>query len=72
MEAVEIYETPIPVGETILTKQCYSIEDIELVLGISRPTVMKLLKKNEFRWFKIGAVYRISKSSFDEWLQNNL
>lgn len=35
---------------------------------ISRPTVYELLKKNEFRWIQIGNKYRISKKSFDEWL----
>lgn len=38
------------------------------ILGISRPTVYELLKKNEFRWIQIGTKYRISKKSFDEWL----
>ena len=41
-------------------KRCYT--------GISRPTVYELLKKNEFRWIQIGTKYRISKKSFDEWL----
>lgn len=31
-------------------------------------TVYELLKKNEFRWIQIGNKYRISKKSFDEWL----
>ena len=38
------------------------------MLGISRPTVYELLKKNEFRWIQIGNKYRMSKKSFDEWL----
>ena len=38
------------------------------ILGISRPTVYELLKKNEFRWIQIGTKYRISKKSFDGWL----
>ena len=28
----------------------------------------KLLLKNEFRWIQIGTKYRISKKSFDGWL----
>ncbi|MCI7640758.1 MAG: helix-turn-helix domain-containing protein [Subdoligranulum variabile] len=51
---------------------CYSISEIELILGISRPSVLKLLNKNEFKWFKIGTVYRISKPSFEEWMQKTL
>ena len=42
--------------------------EVQEMLGISRPTVYELLKKNEFRWIQIGNKYRISKKSFDEWL----
>ena len=30
--------------------------------------LLKLLKKNEFHWIQIGTKYRISKKSFDGWL----
>ena len=46
-------------------KRCYTVKEI---LGISRPTVYELLKKNEFRWIQIGTKYSISKKSFDGWL----
>ena len=49
-------------------KRCYTIKEIQDILGISRPTVYELLKKNEFRWIQIGTKYRISKKSFDGWL----
>ncbi len=49
-------------------KRCYTVKEIQDILGISRPTVYELLKKNEFRWVQIGNKYRISKSSSDEWL----
>ena len=48
-------------------KRCYTVKDLQDILGISRPTVYELLKKNEFRWIQIGTKYRISKKSFDEW-----
>ena len=47
-------------------KRCYTVKEIQEILGISRPTVYELLKKNEFRWIQIGTKYRISKKSFDE------
>ena len=43
-------------------------KEVQEMRGISRPTVYELLKKNEFRWIQIGNKYRISKKSFDEWL----
>ena len=49
-------------------KRCYTVKEIQEILGISRPTVYELLKKNEFRWVQIGTKYRISKKSFDGWL----
>ena len=57
-------------GEAVITqeKRCYTIKELQEILGISRPTVYELLKKNEFRWIQIGTKYRISKKSFDEWL----
>ena len=52
-------------------RRCYTVEDLQAILGVSRPTVYALLKRNEFRWFQIGGgKYRISKKSFDEWLDN--
>ena len=49
-------------------KRCYTVKEIQDILGISRPTVYELLKKNEFRWIQIGTKYRIAKKSFDGWL----
>ena len=49
-------------------KRCYTVKEIQDILGISRPTVYELLKKNEFRWIQIGTKYKISKKSFDGWL----
>lgn len=72
MENTVIYENPVAIEEPVITKMCYSIVEVELILGISRPSVIKLLKQNEFKWFKVGTVYRISKPSFDEWLKNTV
>ena len=38
------------------------------ILDISRSSAYILIKKNFFRSFKIGKQLRISKASFDEWL----
>lgn len=72
MENAVIDKNPVATAEPSVTKMCYSIAEIELLLGVSRPSVIKLLKQNEFKWFKVGTVYRISKPSFDEWLLNTV
>lgn len=54
-------------------KKCYTTEDLQRILGISRPTVYKLLEERVFSWVRIGGrQYRISRKSFDEWLDNQL
>lgn len=63
----ESEETFAPEG-----KRCYTVKEVQDMLGISRPTVYELLKKNEFRWLQIGNKYRISKRSFDAWLDQKM
>lgn len=72
MEAIETFELPVENAVAITEKRCYTVEDLQIILGISRGTVYKLLEQKEFRWMKIGSTYRISKKSFDEWLDNKL
>lgn len=52
-------------------KSCYTVKDLQNILGVTRQTVYELLKSSEFRWVKIGSSYRISKKSFDEWLDQS-
>lgn len=72
MEAMETFELPAENAIAITEKRCYTVEDLQIILGISRSTVYKLLEQKEFRWMKIEAAYRISKKSFDAWLDEKL
>lgn len=49
-------------------KRTYTVSEIQEILGISQPTAYRLIKKNLFRSVKIGRTVRISKISFDTWL----
>lgn len=49
-------------------KRAYSVDDIMTILDISRSSAYILIKKNLFRSIKIGNQLRISKASFDKWL----
>lgn len=49
-------------------KRTYTVDEIQDILGISRPTAYALVKRNLFRSIRIGGQIRISKKSFDEWL----
>ena len=68
-------EEKMPTASSTLTPvvqdiRCYTIEDLMAMLILSRPTVCRLLKQNEFRWFKVSGAYRISKASFEAWLND--
>ena len=53
-------------------KRCYTVREIQDILCISRASVYNLLKRNEFRWIRLeGSKYRLSKKSFDEWLDKD-
>lgn len=49
-------------------KMIYTVEEIQKILGICKSSAYSLVKKGEFSCVKIGSTYRISKNSFDEWL----
>ena len=49
-------------------KRTYTVDEIQDILGISRPTAYGLVKKNLFHCVRIGGHIRISKRSFDAWL----
>ena len=72
MEAIETFERQDTVTVSGTEKRCYTVEDLQIILGIARGTEYKFLGQHEFRWFKIGSTYRISKKSFDEWLDSKL
>lgn len=56
----------------ISEKRCYTVKELQEILGISRPTVYELLKMEVFSWVKIGTTYRISKNSFDKWFDEQV
>lgn len=53
-------------------KRVYTVEEIQNILCISRTTAYELVKKGLFHCVKVGGSIRISKRSFDEWLDKQL
>jgi len=51
-------------------KRTYTVEDIAAILGIGRTSSYNLIKEGHFNTVRIGSAIRISKKSFDEWLDN--
>ena len=44
------------------------VDDIAQILGIGRTSAYILVKEGHFKIVRIGNAIRISKRSFDEWL----
>jgi excisionase family DNA binding protein len=49
-------------------KRVYTIDEIQDILGVSKTTAYNLANSGEFRCVRVGGQYRISKKSFDKWL----
>lgn len=64
------FNNPIIQPKPSSGNRCYTVQDLQHILGVGRKSVYSLLKRNEFRWIRVGAVYRIPKKSFDEWLES--
>lgn len=52
-------------------KRVYTVDEIQDILGVSRTTTYQLIKSKVFHSVRVGGQYRISKKSFDNWLDNN-
>ena len=52
-------------------KRAYTITELQDILGISRVTAYEFVKKNLFHSVRIGSSIRISKCSFDAWLDKS-
>ncbi len=59
---------PSPAVAVGSEKRTYSIEEIQQILDISRSTAYSLIKRRLFKSVKVGKQIRVSKKSFDEWL----
>jgi DNA binding domain, excisionase family len=56
------------VSSNVESRKVYSVEEITALLGISRSSAYELVKQGLFKTVKIGRAIRISKQSFDDWL----
>ncbi len=60
-----ITKTPCANAES---KRTYTVDEIAKLLNIGRTTAYALVKEGHFKIVRIGSAIRISKQSFDEWL----
>lgn len=57
---------------SVREKRTYTVREIQNILEISRPSAYNLIKENLFRTVRIGGHIRISKASFDSWLDSQM
>lgn len=70
-QATWLYDITHFIGGFVMveeSKKIYSIKEIQDILGICKTSAYALVKRKEFHSIRIGDTYRISKISFDEWL----
>ena len=48
----------------------YRVEDIAKILDIGRSSAYNLMREGHFKTVRIGTAIRISRKSFDEWLES--
>ena len=49
-------------------RRTYTVDEIAAILNIGRTSAYQLVKEGHFKVVRIGNAIRISKKSFDEWL----
>ena len=54
----------------VSVKRAYTVEEIANILEIGKSSAYELVKQGHFRAVKIGASIRVSKKSFDDWLDS--
>ena len=48
----------------------YTVNDVARILGVSRTQAYRLVQEDLFKSVRIGNAIRISKRSFDYWLES--
>lgn len=49
-------------------KRTYTVKEIAKLLGVSDKVAYGLVRSGQFSFVRVGRVIRVSKSSFDRWL----
>ena len=57
--------------QAVSEKRTYSVQAIADILQISRSMAYNLCKQPLFKTVKVGKYVRVSKPSFDEWLDTH-
>ena len=53
-----------------IENKTYTVDEIAKLLSISTKTAYTLVKTGRFHYVKLGRSIRVSKESFDRWMEN--
>ena len=53
-------------------KRVYTVDEIQDILGIGRTSAYSLVKQKVFHSVRVGGSIRISKKSFDAWMDSQI
>lgn len=56
------------VQNNVPEKRTYKVEDIAAMLNIGRTSAYNLIKEGHFKTVRVGNAIRVSKKTFDKWL----
>ncbi|MEY8522032.1 helix-turn-helix domain-containing protein [Lachnospiraceae bacterium 38-10] len=72
VDGYRISETRSGSSQEVKDKKTYSVHEIAQILQISRSKAYELCRQPDFKVVRLGRTIRISKASFDDWLNNLL
>ena len=72
VDEYKISEAGSSSGQEVKDKKTYSVHEIAQILQISRSKAYELCRQPDFKVVRLGRTIRISKASFDDWLNNLL
>ncbi len=72
VDGYKISETRSGSSQEVKDKKTYSVHEIAQILQISRSKAYELCRQPDFKVVRLGRTIRISKASFDDWLNNLL
>jgi excisionase family DNA binding protein len=50
----------------------YSVNELQEILQVKRPTLLKYIKEKKLKAFKVGNQYRVTQEHLDEFIQKNM
>ena len=66
----DIIETTAASAISTSDKRAYTVVEVAALLQISKSKAYELCRQGLFKTIKVGRSVRVSKLSFDEWLDN--